>query len=402
MLNGKKIILGITGSIAAYKAAFLLRLLMKEGAEVQVVITSAGKEFITPVTLSALSGRPVLGEFFEHRDGTWHSHVDLGLWADLMLIAPASANTMGKMVAGICDNLLLTTYLSARCPVFIAPAMDLDMFQHPSTIHNIEVLQRWGCKIIEPGTGVLASGLSGKGRMEEPEAILEILNDFFAQQEKGIELAEKKVMITAGPTYELIDPVRFIGNYSSGKMGFAIAEELAERGASVDLICGPVQLETVHPGIRRIDVVSAREMYEQSLKLFPESDIAVFTAAVSDYAPVKQETVKIKRNSENMKIELKANPDIAATLGQSKRPDQILVGFALETDNEEENAAAKLKAKNLDFIVLNSLADKGAGFIGDTNRITIIDSENKKTDFPLKSKKEVAVDIADYLVSKLR
>ncbi len=397
MLQGKKIILGITGSIAAYKAAFLLRLLIKEGAEVQVLITSTGKEFITPVTLSALSGRPVLGDFFENRDGTWHSHVDLGLWADVMLIAPASANTLAKMAHGICDNLLLTTYLSAKCPVFIAPAMDLDMFAHPSTQKNIEILKSWGCQVIEPGTGVLASGLHGKGRMEEPEAIVQQLHTFFGTPDKKKSLTGKRFMITAGPTHEAIDPVRFIGNYSSGKMGFAIAEELALRGAAVDLIAGPVQMSINNPKINRYNVVSASEMYQKACELFPLADGAIMAAAVSDFSPVKAASQKIKRTGDNLSIELKANPDIAKSMGEIKKKSQILVGFALETENEEINALAKLKSKNLDFIVLNSLASPDAGFMVDTNRITIIDRENKKIEFPLKSKKEVASDVVDYL-----
>lgn len=397
MLKGKKIILGITGSIAAYKAAFLLRLLMKEGADVQVIVTPAGKEFITPVTLSALSGRPVLGTFFENRDGTWHSHVDLGLWADLMVIAPASANTMAKMANGICDNLLLTTYLSAKCPVFIAPAMDLDMYAHPATQKNINALEGWGCKVIEPGTGVLASGLHGKGRMEEPEAILHQIISFFQSSEKKKSLIGKCIMVTAGPTHEAIDPVRFIGNYSSGKMGFAIAEELAARGARVDLIAGPVQMKVENRNINRIDVVSASEMFEKSRELFPHADGAVMAAAVGDFSPVEAARHKIKRTGQNFTLQLKANPDIAKNMGEIKKKGQVLVGFALETENEENNAIVKLKAKNLDFVVLNSLASPGSGFMVDTNRITIIDKENKTVEFPLKSKKEAASDVVDYL-----
>lgn len=398
MLSGKKIILGITGSIAAYKSATLLRLLVKEGAEVQVVITSAGKEFITPVTLSALSGRPVLGNFFETGDGTWHSHVDLGLWADLLIIAPASANTMGKMVTGICDNLLLTTYLSARCPVFVAPAMDLDMFQHPSTIRNMQTLEEWGCKIIEPGTGALASGLSGKGRMEEPEVILEKIIHFFSNQPTKKRLAGKRVMVTAGPTHESIDPVRFIGNHSSGRMGVKIAEALANEGATVDLVTGPIALKVTHPNIKKYDVVSAIQMYDKCVELFPSADAAIMSAAVSDYAPVKAATSKIKRAKDSWTLEMKANPDISAQMGKMKNKNQILVGFALETDHEEENAIKKLERKNLDFIVLNSLKNPGAGFATKTNQITIIDNQNKKTNFPLKDKAEVAQDIVNYLI----
>ncbi len=395
-MKGKKIILGITGSIAAYKAAFLLRLLVKEGAEVQVLITPAGKEFITPVTLSALSGRPVLGEFFKNQDGTWNSHVDLGLWADMFLIAPASANTIAKMAAGICDNLLLTTFLSAKCPVWVAPAMDLDMFKHTATQQNIEKLKDWGCQIIEPGTGALASGLHGKGRMEEPEEIIRLINGFFQNKDKKKSFEGKRVLITAGPTYEAIDPVRFIGNYSSGKMGFAIAEELVERGAVVNLISGPVQIDTKNNKITRFNVVSALEMFEKSTELFPASDIAIMTAAVSDFSPENPANQKIKRTGEKLSLELKANPDIAAHLGKIKSKNQVVVGFALETNSELENAKSKLKSKNLDFIVLNSLASEGAGFMTDTNKITIIDKENKICEYSLKSKKEVAIDIADY------
>ena len=396
MLSGKKIILGVTGSIAAYKSAYLLRLLVKEKAEVQVIMTKAAKEFITPVTMSALSGKPVLGEFFESSDGTWHSHVDLGLWADLMLIAPATANTMGKMASGICDNLLLTTYLSAKCPVFIAPAMDLDMYKHPANVDNMKKLQEYGAVIIEPGTGELASGLCGKGRMEEPEQIVEKIKEFFAAS-GDTSLTGKKVLITAGPTYEKLDPVRFIGNYSSGKMGFAIAEEMAGRGADVILIAGPSKMSTINPGIERIDVESAAQMKEACEKYFPETDIAIMSAAVADYTPKNVASSKMKRKGDNLILELKPTTDIAAMLGRQKREDQVLVGFALETTDARKNAAEKLRRKNLDFIVLNSLEDKGAGFMVDTNKITIIDKENKITEFPLKSKQEVASDIADKI-----
>ncbi len=395
MLKGKKIILGITGSIAAYKAAVLLRLLIKEGAEVQVVITPAGKHFITPVTLSALSGKPVLSEFFENADGTWHSHVDLGLWADLFLIAPASANTMGKMANAICDNLLITTYLSARCPVLIAPAMDMDMYGHPANQKNIDILRNFGAEIIEPGTGELASGLSGKGRMQEPEEILNRVKELFVRSGEKKSLSGKKILVTAGPTYENIDPVRFIGNFSSGKMGFALAGELAHRGAEVILVSGPVQLEVPHPSIQRIDVTSAAEMERACVEVFPQCNGAVFAAAVSDYAPTKVNDLKIKHTSSGMVLHLKANPDIAATLGQTKRSDQVTVGFALETNDEEINARKKLKSKNFDFIVLNSPNIYGEGFLSDTNRVTILDNNSQKIDFPLKSKKEVAVDIVD-------
>ena len=401
MLQGKKIILGITGSIAAYKSAYLLRLLVKEKAEVQVLMTKAAKEFITPVTMSALSGKPVLGEFFQSSDGTWHSHVDLGLWADMMLIAPASANTMGKMAAGICDNLLLTTYLSAKCPVFVAPAMDLDMFRHPANKRSMEKLQDHGAFIIEPGTGELASGLSGKGRMEEPEKIVERIKEFFAADEHK-PLKGKKILITAGPTYEKLDPVRFIGNYSSGKMGFAIAEEAAQRGAEVILVAGPVKEKTPHGHIKRIDVESAAGMKQACEKIFPAVDAAIMAAAVADYTPKYKAENKMKRTGDNLVLELMPTTDIAAMLGKMKRDDQTLVGFALETTNARKNAARKLKSKNLDFIVLNSLEDKGAGFMVDTNKITIIDKENKIEEFPLKTKREAAFDIVDRLMSYLK
>ena len=393
MLKGKKIVLGVTGSIAAYKAALLVRLLVKEGAEVQVVMTPAAKEFITPLTLSTLSGRPVLSEFFNSNDGAWHSHVELGLWADAMIVAPATASTLGKMASGIADNMLVTTYLSMKAPVFIAPAMDLDMYAHPSTVRNIEVLKSYGNRVIEAASGELASHLSGKGRMEEPEKIVQELKDFFFL---GSELSGKRVLITAGPTYEKLDPVRFIGNYSSGKMGFAIAEECARRGASVSLIAGPVSLPTPHPSIERIDVESAREMCDAATALFPSCDAAVLCAAVADYRPALQQQQKIKHTGEGMTLELEANPDIAATLGAMKREEQCMAGFALETNDGEENARKKLEKKNLDFIVLNSLEDKGAGFACDTNKVTVIDREGKSV-YPLKSKKEVAKDIVGHL-----
>ncbi|MDR0547321.1 MAG: bifunctional phosphopantothenoylcysteine decarboxylase/phosphopantothenate--cysteine ligase CoaBC [Dysgonamonadaceae bacterium] len=397
MLAGKKIVLGITGSIAAYKAAYLCRELIKKGAEVQVVITPAGKEFITPVTLSALTQKPVVSEFFTANDGTWHSHVDLGLWADLMLIAPATAASIGKMANGIADNMLITTYLSMKAPVFVAPAMDLDMYAHPSTQQNIEKLKSYGNRIIEPATGFLASQLEGKGRMEEPCKIVEILENYFA---KSGELAKKKVLITAGPTYEKIDPVRYIGNYSSGKMGFALAESCAARGAEVILISGPVKISAIHPNIRRIDVESAEEMYQASIAEFPNTDISILCAAVADYRPAHYSENKLKREDKTgFSLELTANPDIAAALGKLKKENQILVGFALETNDEQANAVNKLRKKNLNSIVLNSLKDEGAGFQGDTNKITIIDSSGKTTDFGIKSKKEVAEDIVDYLQS---
>ena len=393
MLKGKKIVLGVTGSIAAYKAALLVRLLVKEGAEVQVVMTPAAKEFITPLTLSTLSGRPVLSEFFNNDSGSWHSHVELGLWADAMIVAPATASTLGKMATGVADNLLVTTYMSMKAPVFIAPAMDLDMYAHPSTVHNIETLKSYGNHIIEATAGELASHLSGKGRMEEPENIVKALKDFFLT---GRELCGKKILITAGPTYEKIDPVRFIGNYSSGKMGFAIAAECARRGADVTLLAGPVSLPTPHPSIKRIDVESAREMCDVAVEQFPLCDAAILSAAVADYRPAVQATSKIKRTGDGMSIELEANPDIAATLGKSKRDEQRLVGFALETNDAEDNARLKLKKKNLDFIVLNSLEDKGAGFSCDTNKVTIIDAKGK-SEYPLKSKADVAKDVVAHL-----
>lgn len=393
MLEGKKFVLGITGSIAAYKAAYLIRALIKKGAEVQVVITPAGKEFITPITLSALTSKPVISEFFSQRDGTWHSHVDLGLWADAMIVAPATASTIGKMAHGIADNMLITTYLSMKAPVFIAPAMDLDMFAHPATQHNLDILRSYGNHIIEPGEGELASHLVGKGRMEEPDNIVRILEDYFA---KGAELAKKKVVITAGPTYEKIDPVRFIGNYSSGKMGYALAEECAARGAEVILVSGPVQLTTSHPGIRRIDVESAAEMHEATLREFADADAAILCAAVADFTPEEVANHKIKREHDDLMLRLKPTHDIAAALGQRKQAHQCLVGFALETDHEAEHAQDKLRRKNLNFIVLNSLRDAGAGFRHDTNKITILDAEGS-TAYPLKSKKEVAADIVDRL-----
>ena len=393
MLKGKKIVLGITGSIAAYKAAYLIRALIKKGAEVQVVITPAGKEFITPITLSALTSKPVISDFFSQRDGTWHSHVDLGLWADAMVIAPATASTIGKMANGIADNMLITTYLSMKAPVFVAPAMDLDMFAHPATQRNLDTLRSYGNHIIEPGEGELASHLVGKGRMEEPDNIVRILEDFFAQSD---ELAKKKVIITAGPTYEKIDPVRFIGNYSSGKMGYALAEECANRGAEVVLISGPVQLRTTHPGIRRIDVESAEEMYRAATSEFATADAAILCAAVADFTPEQVAEQKIKREGDGLTLHLKPTHDIAAALGRMKRDGQVLVGFALETNDEESHAQSKLRRKNLDFIVLNSLRDAGAGFRHDTNKITIIDEEQTVA-YPLKNKKDVAADIIDRL-----
>ena len=400
MLKGKHIILGITGSIAAYKAAYIIRALVKKGAEVQVVITPAGKEFITPITLSALSSNPVISEFFSNRDGSWHSHVDLGLWADAMLIAPATASTIGKMANGIADNMLVTTYLSCKAPVFIAPAMDLDMFAHPSTQQNLDRLRSFGNHIIEPAEGELASHLVGKGRMEEPDKIIAVLEDFFASRTV---LEKKKIVITAGPTYEKIDPVRFIGNYSSGKMGFALAEACAQQGAEVTLIAGPVSLTTTHPNIQRIDVESAEEMYQAAMTAFPEADAGILCAAVADYRPEIQADEKIKRESKGeMMLHLVPNKDIAASLGAIKREGQVLVGFALETNNEATNAESKLKRKNLDFIVLNSLRDAGAGFRCDTNKISIIDRQGETTGYPLKSKQGVAVDIVNKLATLLK
>lgn len=395
MLKGKHIVLGITGSIAAYKAASLARLFIKAGAEVQIVITPAGKEFITPVTLSALTGKPVVSEFFTANDGTWHSHVDLGLWADLMIIAPATASTIGKMAHGIADNMLITTYLSMKAPVFVAPAMDLDMFAHPTTQHNLNLLKSYGNTIIEPEAGELASHLVGKGRMEEPEKIFETVTCFFESQNK---LAGKKVVITAGPTYEKIDPVRFIGNYSSGKMGYALAETCAEYGAEVILISGPVNLTLNHPNIKRIDVESAEQMYNTAIEQFTTADSAILCAAVADYRPKQKEDSKIKRKSDEIDLKLVKNRDIAASLGAMKTKKQTLIGFALETDHEYENALKKIETKNLDFIVLNSLNDKGAGFQHDTNKISIIDKHGSRTDFDLKTKKEVANDIIEFCI----
>ncbi len=396
ILNGKHIVLGVTGSIAAYKAAFLVRLLIKRGAEVQVVMTPAGKEFITPLTLSTLTRKPVVSEFFDRRDGSWNSHVDLGQWADAMLIAPCTASTIGKMASGVADNMLITTYYSMKAPVFIAPAMDLDMYRHPVTQHNLETLRSIGNIIIEPASGELASQLVGKGRMQEPEEIVAALEEYFTKQ---AQLSKKKVLITAGPTYEQIDPVRFIGNWSTGKMGFALAEECAQRGADVTLIAGPVNLTTEHPNIRRIDVKSAHQMYEAAMENFPGADAAILCAAVADFTPAVTSDTKIKRKGD-MTITLKPTEDIAAALGAIKRPDQRMVGFALETDNEASNAQGKLERKNLDFIVLNSLRDEGAGFGYDTNKVTLIDRKGSQ-ELPLQSKKNVAKAIIDKLAGLL-
>ena len=394
MLQGKKIVLGITGSIAAYKACILIRLLVKQGAEVQVVITPAGKEFITPITLSALTSKPVISEFFSQRDGTWHSHVSLGLWADAMLVAPATASTIGKMAHGIADNMLITTYLSMKAPVFVAPAMDLDMFAHPSTQENLDTLRRRGNHIIEPTSGELASHLEGKGRMEEPENIVEVLNDFFYEKD----LAGKRVLITAGPTYERIDPVRFIGNYSSGKMGIALAEECALRGAEVEFIAGPMSNLPKHSNIHVTKVESAHEMYETSVHLYPTCQAGILCAAVADFTPESIAHEKIKRHGDNLVLNLTPTQDIAKKLGDMKQPNQRLVGFALETCNEDANAQEKLERKHFDFIVLNSLRDSGAGFQHDTNKVSILSKDATKV-FDLKPKTEVAKDIVDELSS---
>ena len=402
VLKGKHIVLGITGSIAAYKSCILARLLIKAGAEVQIVITPAGKEFITPVTLSALTSHPVISEFFAQRDGSWHSHVDLGLWADAMIIAPATASSIGKMAHGIADNMLITTYLSMKAPVFVAPAMDLDMFKHPATQANLQTLRSYGNHIIEPGEGELASHLVGKGRMEEPEHIVEAVAQFFSEQEAPRPLEGKHILLTAGPTHEKIDAVRFIGNYSSGKMGYALAEACADLGAEVTLVSGPVSLSITHPRVKVERVTSASEMYEASLEAFPEADAAILCAAVADFTPASVAKQKIKREETgDMMLHLTPTRDIAAALGQQKKENQRLVGFALETNDEELHALDKLKRKNLDFIVLNSLRDAGAGFAYDTNKITILASDGQRTEFPLKSKKEVAYDIVQRLCSIL-
>lgn len=396
MLKGKKIVLGITGSIAAYKSCLIIRALIKHGAEVQVVITPSGKEFITPITLSALTHKPVISEFFSQRDGTWHSHVDLGLWADAMLIAPCTASTLGKMAHGVADNMLITTYLSMKAPVFIAPAMDLDMYQHPSTQANLQQLKSYGNHIIEPASGFLASGLEGKGRMEEPERIVEQLDKFF---NSTADLQGKHIMITAGPTYEKIDPVRFIGNYSSGKMGYALAEECYRRGAEVTLISGPVSL-SCSEGIKRIDVESCEDMYEQAIKAFPQHHAAILCAAVADFKPENVAETKIKREKDDLFLRLKPTQDISSTLGKMKTSDQHIVAFALETNNEELNAKQKLEKKNADFIVMNSTRNPGTTFQSDENQITIIHKEGKK-EYAKKPKTDVAKDIVDELATLL-
>ena len=403
MLKGKKIVLGITGSIAAYKSCLIIRELIKSGAEVQVVITPAGKEFITPITLSALTHKPVVSEFFSQNDGTWNSHVDLGLWADAMVIAPCTAATLGKMANGVADNMLITTYLSMKAPVFIAPAMDLDMYKHPSTQKNIETLRSFGNHIIEPGSGFLASGLEGKGRMEEPENIVKALADFFSTLSESPsyieDLKDKKILITAGPTYEKIDPVRFIGNYSSGKMGFALAEECSRRGAKVVLVAGPVSL-TCTENIQRVDVESCKEMYEAAVGEFPNCNAAILCAAVADFRPETIAEQKIKRVGDELLLKLKPTQDIAATIGSMKGEGQRIVAFALETNEEESNAQRKLEKKNADFIVLNSTRIPGTTFQADDNQITIINKEGKKS-YAKKPKTEVARDIIDELVSIL-
>lgn len=417
MIEGKRIVLGITGSIAAYKACLIIRALIKRKAEVQVVITPSGKEFITPLTLSTLTGKPVVSEFFDRRDGSWYSHVAMGEWADAMLIAPCTASSLAKMATGVADNMLITTYLSMKAPVFIAPAMDLDMYRHPSTQHNIETLRSYGNHIIEPQTGFLASGLEGKGRMEEPEEIVKTLEAYFMSGSLAFENSEtqhngeqatktegslegKKIMITAGPTYEKLDPVRFIGNYSSGKMGFALAEECANRGADVVLISGPVGLSTTHNNIHRIDVESAEEMHNEAVKAFGDSHAAILCAAVADFRPANVSDTKIKRGKEELVLHLEPTCDIASELGKMKKEHQCLIGFALETNDVEENAHKKLKKKNFDFIVLNSISKEHTPFRSDTNKITIIDEQCEKC-FPLKTKREVAADIVDNLVEKL-
>jgi len=396
MLKGKKIIIGITGSIAAYKIPFLVRLLKKQGAEVQVMLTPFAKDFVTPLTLSTLTERPVLIDFFNEKDGSWCSHIELGLWADLILLAPLSANTMAKMANGIADNLLLTTVLSARCPVYFAPAMDLDMYKHPSTDENIKKLKSFAYKLIEPVEGELASGLKGVGRLEEPEIIFDILSDAFAESDT---LKGKHVLITAGPTHEPIDPVRFIGNHSTGKMGIEIARAFANKGANVDLVLGPVSMTLDEPNINVRQVQTADEMHEQCVALFPDVNIAVLSAAVADFKPSKPANKKIKKEKSVSTIKLEPTPDILAELGKQKKNDQLLVGFALETDNEEANAIKKLNNKNLDMIVLNSLNDEGAGFGTATNKVTIFTKDGSKTEVPLKTKDKVARDIVDQIIA---
>ena len=397
-LQGKKFVLGITGSIAAYKACYLIRGLVKRGCEVQVVITPSGKEFITPITLSALTHKPVISEFFSQRDGTWNSHVNLGLWADAMIVAPCTASTLGKMAHGIANNMLITTYLSMKAPVFIAPAMDLDMYRHPSTQSNLQQLLRYGNHIIEPESGFLASGLEGKGRMEEPDEIIRYLDDYFKGNTRQLE--GKRVLVTAGPTYEKIDPVRFIGNYSSGKMGVALAEECARRGAHVTLIAGPISAPLHDKRVERIDVESCEEMYQAATSRFAACDAAILCAAVADFRPETVAGTKIKREKDDLVLRLSPTHDIAAALGGMKRPDQVMVGFALETDHEESHAQDKLRRKKLDFIVLNSLRNEGTCFQTDDNQVTILSAEGCKP-YEKKPKAEVASDIVDELAARL-
>jgi phosphopantothenoylcysteine decarboxylase / phosphopantothenate---cysteine ligase len=399
MLKNKKVLLGISGSIAAYKIAFLTRLLIKEGADVQIVMTYAAKEFITPLTLATLSKNPVLSEFVKDQRGTWNNHVDLGLWADVILIAPATAHTLAKCANGICDDLLTAVYLSAKCPVMFAPAMDLDMYQHQSTIENLIKLQSYGNQIVKSNYGELASGLIGEGRMAEPEELLEILTKHFS---KNVILKDKKILITAGPTQEPIDPVRFISNHSTGKMGYAIANKFAKAGAKVTLVSGPTSLKSPDSSIDLVKVRSAKEMFEATQNHFEDADIIVLSAAVADYTPAVVADKKIKKKEDTFNIELTKTVDIAKTLGASKRPEQLMVGFALETDNEVENAIGKIKSKNLDMIVLNSLQDSGAGFGHDTNKICIIKKDGTIIDFDLKSKQDVAMDIVNEVVANLK
>ncbi len=396
MLKNKNIIIGVTGGIAAYKAAHLTRLFVKAGADVKIIMTPSAKHFITPLTLATLSKNPILVDFYNPENGDWNSHVDLGLWADAYVIAPATANTMGKMANAIADNLLVTTYLSARCPVFIAPTMDLDMYLHPANQKNMETLESYGNFLIEPESGELASGLVGKGRMAEPETICNYLDNFFTSKK---DFENKKVLITAGPTHEKIDPVRFIGNYSSGKMGYAIAEELAERGANITLVSGPTNLSIEHKNIKQVNVVTAQEMYNVCINEFSNHDIGIMAAAVADYTTLKTATQKIKKEDSTMNLELQKTKDIAKELGAVKKENQILIGFALETNNEQTNAKQKLINKNFDFIVLNSMNDKGAGFQSNTNKITIFTRNDQTKTFKLKTKKDVAKDIVNELAN---
>lgn len=402
MLKGKKILVGVTGGIAAYKTASIIRLLVKNNAEVRVIMTAHSKEFITPLTLATLSKNPILTEFFNPENGEWNSHVDLGLWADLFLIAPATANSVAKMANGIADNLLITTYLSARCPVMVAPSMDADMLKHPATVINLETLKAFGNIVLEPASGELASGLTGKGRMAEPEKITEEIINFFSKKKNLKPLRGKKVLINAGPTREPLDPVRYISNHSSGKMGVALADAAADYGAEVDLVLGPVSILPVNSSVNIINVITAESMAKECISRFPDADIAILSAAVSDFTPVKVEGKKMKRGDASLTLNLKPTVDIAGALGKNKKPSQILAGFALETDNEIKNATGKLKRKNLDFIVLNSLREPGAGFGHDTNRITIIDRNNNIDKFELKPKAEAARDILDKIVSMLK